>query len=250
MRRIRFGLNKVLSVAAIAGLLTSVASASPILQGAPAAGTDTQEAPSFLSDVISNAGLIGWLIIGLSVLALARIIEHFMSLKLEKLAPPHLVDELEAMMDEENWQQAVELCEAEPTYLTDIVHAGLTKLGHRFEVMESAFDEMHEEKDIELGQKIGWLSLIAAVSPMMGLLGTVNGMVMAFGEIALKPSVKPNDLAAGIKGALVTTLLGLIVAIPVTTAFVFFKNKATQISMEVGAITEELFERFRDRKAS
>jgi len=248
MRRIRFGLNKVLSVAAISGLLTSVATAAPILQGA--APTEEQKAPSFLSDVISNAGLIGWMIIGLSVLALARIIEHLMSLKLEKLAPPHLVDELEAMMDEENWQQAVELCEAEPSYLTDIVHAGLTKLGHRFDVMESAVDEMHEEKDIELGQKIGWLSLIAAVSPMMGLLGTVNGMVMAFGQIAVKPTVKPNDLAAGIKGALVTTLLGLIVAIPVTTAFVFFKNKAIQISMEVGAITEELFERFRDRKVS
>jgi biopolymer transport protein ExbB len=83
----------------------------------------------------------------------------------------------------------------------------------------------------------------------MGLLGTVNGMITTFGEIAAKPSVKPNDLAGGIKGALVTTLLGLTVAIPVTAAYVFFKNRSQRISIEIAAITEDLFERFRSEKA-
>jgi len=82
---------------------------------------------------------------------------------------------------------------------------------------------------------------------MLGLLGTVQGMVITFGEIASKPSVKPADLAYGIKVALITTLEGLCVAIPITAIFVFFRNKVTTISMEIAAIVAELFERFREK---
>lgn len=211
-------------------------------------GTETTEPPSMMSDIVQNAGLIGWLIVVLSVIALALVIEHFMSVKRDKLAPPHLIDEIDALFDEEKWQEAVQVCEAEPCYFTNTVNAGLAKLGHTFETIQIAFQEIHEEEEIKLHQKIGWLSLIAAVAPMMGLLGTVNGMIVTFGEIASKPSVKPNDLAAGIKGALVTTLLGLTVAIPVTAAFVFFKNRVITTALEIGAIVEDLFERFRDKE--
>ncbi|MAE77781.1 MAG: peptide transporter TolQ [Planctomycetes bacterium] len=217
---------------------------------APSASAQDGEAtasPSMMSDIIENAGLIGWLIVLLSVLALALVIEHFMSVKRDKLAPPHLIDEIEALFEEQKWQEAVDICEAEACFLTNVVSAGLGKLGHSFETMQISFDEMHEEEEIQLHQKIGWLSLVAAVAPMMGLLGTVNGMITTFGEIASKPSVKPNDLAAGIKGALVTTLLGLTVAIPVTAAYVFFKNRVITASLEIGAIVEDLFERFREK---
>lgn len=212
-------------------------------------GGETEERPSMMQDIFENAGLIGILIMVLSVVALALIIEHIMTLKRDKLAPPHLIDEIEALFDEKQWQEAVELCEAEPNYLTDVIGAGLSKLGHSFDTIQTSMYEMAEEKDISLSQKVGWLNLIAAVAPMMGLLGTVNGMIMTFGEIAAKPSVKPNDLAGGIKGALVTTLLGLVVAIPVTAAYVFFKNRVQRISIEISAITEDLFDRFRDEKA-
>jgi biopolymer transport protein ExbB len=210
-------------------------------------GTTEIVKPGFMTVVFKYAGVIGILIAVLSIVAVALAIESFMTVKRDKLAPASLIDELEALLDEEKFQEAVEVCEQEPCYLADIVGAGLAKLGHQYETIQIAYDELHEERDIQLNAKIGWLSLIAAVAPMMGLLGTVNGMIDTFGEISSKPSVKPNDLAAGIQGALVTTLLGLTVAIPVTAAFVFFKNRVTMLSLEVGAIVEELFERFRER---
>ena len=209
----------------------------------------TTEKPSMMEDIISNAGLIGGLIVVLSIIALALAIEHFMSIKRDKLAPAHLFDEMEALFEEEKWDDAVELCEAEPCFLTKTIQAGLDKLGHHFDTIQAAYEERHEEEEIRLHQKIGWLSLIAAVAPMMGLLGTVNGMIDTFGEIASKPSVKPNDLAGGIKGALVTTMLGLTVAIPVTAAYVFFKNRVISTSLEIGAMVEELFDRFRQKPA-
>jgi len=212
-----------------------------------------QEAPapqstSTISDVFdyNNAGLIGYLIIVLSIVALALIIENFMTITREKLAPPDVIDELEALFDGENFQDAVELCEQDKNYLTNVVGAGLSKLGHPFETMQTAIREMQTEESVKLFQKIGWLSLISAIAPMMGLFGTVTGMFVTFSTIAnAGGSVSPAILAGGIKMALITTIFGLTVAIPVGVAFYTLRNRVIKTSTEINAITEDLFERFR-----
>ena len=206
------------------------------------------EKPGFLEDVIANAGLIGGLIVVMSVIAGALIIENFMSIKREKIAPPDVLDEIEALFDGEDFQEAVELCENEKNYLTNVVGAGLSKLGHEFETMQTSIREMQTEESVKLFQKIGWLSLISAIAPMMGLFGTVTGMFNTFGTIAASGgNVSPAKLAGGIKGALVTTMLGLSVAIPVGIAFFVMRNRVIRTSTEVNAITEDLFERFRSK---
>ena len=182
----------------------------------------------------------------MSVVAVALIIENFMTIKREKLAPPDLLDELEALFDGENFQDAVELCEQEKNYLTNVVGAGLSKLGHSFETMQTSIREMQTEESVKLFQKIGWLSLISAIAPMMGLFGTVTGMFVTFGKIASSGgNVSPAKLAGGIKMALITTMLGLSVAIPVGIAFFTLRNRVIKTSTEINAITEDLFERFR-----
>lgn len=204
--------------------------------------------PSFLAEVFDydKAGPIGYLIMLMSVIAVALIIENFMTIKREKLAPPDLLDELEALFDGENFQDAVELCEQEKNYLTNVVGAGLSKLGHSFETMQTSIREMQTEESVKLFQKIGWLSLISAIAPMMGLFGTVTGMFVTFGKIASSGgNVSPAKLAGGIKMALITTMLGLSVAIPVGIAFFTLRNRVIRTSTEINAITEDLFERFR-----
>lgn len=105
---------------------------------------------------------------------------------------------------------------------------------------------MEDEESVKLFQKIGYLSLIAATAPMMGLLGTVTGMFVTFGDIAAAGgSVSPAQLAGGIKLALTTTIFGLIVAIPVGAFFFMFRNRVVRTTIEVNAIAEDLFERFR-----
>lgn len=207
-----------------------------------------EEPRSFIADVFDydNAGAIGYLIVVLSVVSLALIIENFMTIKREKLAPPDLLDELEALFDGENFQDAVELCEQEKTYLTNVVGAGLAKLGHSFETMQTAVREMQTEESVKLFQKIGWLSLISAIAPMMGLFGTVTGMFVTFSNIAASGgNVSPAKLAGGIKMALITTIFGLTVAIPVGVSFFALRNRVIKTSTEINAITEDLFERFR-----
>lgn len=112
---------------------------------------------------------------------------------------------------------------------------------------------MIETGDIEankLHQKVGYISLIAAVAPMLGLFGTVSGMIATFNVIAsAQTQPKPADLASGISQALVTTYEGLLVAIPLTVFFVIFRNRIVNIILEVGGLTEELMSRFKVRKA-
>ncbi len=208
------------------------------------------EAPSWMGDMFANAGLIGWVIVGVSIVSLAMIIEGFVSMKREKLAPPEMIDELEALFEEGNFDEAAELCEADRKYLSNVVAAGLGKLGHHFETIQTALREMEDEEAVKLYTKVGWLSLISAVAPMLGLFGTVTGMFVTFGEIASAGgSVSPAQLAHGIKMALVTTIFGLTVAIPVGTFYFVFRNRVTRLMTEVNAIAEDLFERFREKKA-
>jgi biopolymer transport protein ExbB len=202
-----------------------------------------------LGDVIKDGGLIGFIIIGMSVAALALFIEHAIAIRRDKIVPPELVDELEALFEEEEYQEALELCESEPNFLTNILSAGLPKINAGFDAMEKAMDEVSEEETIKLQQKISWLNLIGNIAPMMGLLGTVYGMIVAFNTITqLGANVTPADLSVGISAALVTTLLGLIVAIPTMAAYFYFRNKVVKVSLELSAIAEDLVERFRPQQ--
>lgn len=208
-----------------------------------------QNAPkqsSNVLDVIGNSGTIGVMIVILSVVGLALAIENFIALKRDKLAPPELVDEVQALFDDGQYQEAMELCENEPTFFTRVAGAGIAKIGHSFEVIQQSIQEMGDEESIRLHQKIGWLALIANVAPMLGLLGTVQGMIIAFNKIAeTGGQANPSDLAGGISIALLTTLFGLIVAIPLSTVFAYIRNRLIRSVIEVGAIVEDLFERFR-----
>jgi len=243
---------RLLAVGAPLLFATSLLTTGLMAQDPAAAGTasTTTEQRSAIAEVFAyeNAGLIGYVIVVLSIVAVALIIENFMTIKREKLAPPDLLDELEALFDGENFQDAVELCEQEKNYLTNVVGAGLSKLGHSFETMQTSLREMQTEESVKLFQKIGWLSLISAIAPMMGLFGTVTGMFVTFSNIAAAGgSVSPAQLAGGIKMALITTIFGLTVAIPVGVAFYTLRNRVIRTSAEINAITEDLFERFRGK---
>jgi biopolymer transport protein ExbB len=215
---------------------------------ADASAQDTGETTGgvTLGQVFQDAGAIGWCIVLLSVIAMGVIIKFFVDLKRDKLAPPDLLDELDALIEEKNYDEALGICEDENNFISNVVLAGLNKVNHPFATIEGAVEEALDEESVKLHMKVGWLSLIAQIAPMMGLLGTVSGMITCFGTIAEKETgVSPKDLAGGIKAALITTLFGLIVAIPVASAFVFFRNRVVMITLEVSALCDELFERFR-----
>ena len=234
--------NSKIWIAAFAFLLFAVGGTAFAQSATPAA----DEGGASLGKIIVGGGVIGWVIILLSIVSLALAIEHFVSIRRDKLVPPELIDEIEALFEEEEYQEALELCESEPNFLTNILSAGLPKINAGFDAMEKSMDEVAEEESIKLHQKVGWLSLIGNIAPMLGLFGTVYGMIGAFNEITrLGAAVTPKDLSAGISTALITTLFGLFVAMPSLAFFFIFRNKVIKVSLEITAIADDLVERFR-----
>ena len=209
-------------------------------------GPDEMVAERTFLDNIKAGGIIGYVIILLSVAGLALTIEHFVSLRRDKLIPPYIVSELEGLFDEEEYEEAMDLCESDESMLARVVGAGLAKIGGGYVQMKEAIDEVGEEEATNLTQKISYLSLIAGIAPMLGLLGTVAGMIEAFDTIAVrKGATNPSDFAGSISKALITTFLGLLVAIPTTSFYLFFRNRVMKLAQEASTISGELVARFR-----
>jgi len=201
-----------------------------------------------LMDQLNKGGVIGWIIMALSPVALALIIEHSVTLRREKMCPPELVQELNDYFNEEQYEEALELCNVERNFLTNTVRAGLSRLDAGYEAMQQGMASAAEEEFTNYQLRISWLSLIGNVAPMMGLLGTVQGMIGAFGKIAWMTVVKPSVLAGNINVALVTTFQGLSVAIPVMCAYQYIANRVVANVLASGNTVSELMDRFRGKK--
>ena len=194
---------------------------------------------------IKGGGEIGYLILLLSVVGLALAIESGMTITRKKLAPPEVVDQLRAHIENKDFQAAFDLCEQNPCYITNVMHAALPKVEYGLELMEAAAGSVAEEEAVRLHSKISWMGLLGTVAPLLGLFGTVQGMIVAFETIEMMAAPKPSELAVGIKVALITTFQGLMVAIPITVAFFFFRNKVVSIVLDMTAMIEDLLEPFR-----
>ncbi|HUR29480.1 MAG TPA: MotA/TolQ/ExbB proton channel family protein [Planctomycetota bacterium] len=201
--------------------------------------------PISLWEYIQMSGIIGWCICILSVVALALVLENLVTLRRDRLAPPELVAEVRSLFDEGQYQDAMELCENDRSFFARVCAAGIVRIGHPYERIEHALQEAGNEESIKLHQKVLWLNVIGVIAPMMGLFGTVYGMIIAFRVISTTSNPTPALLATGIYMKLLTTFEGLMVAIPVMVCFVWIRNRLVRSILEVGAIVEDLFEKFR-----
>jgi biopolymer transport protein ExbB len=201
-----------------------------------------------VTELLEAGGACGWVIIALSVIGLGLVFENFYSVRRSQLLPPEIVDEVERLFQEGAYEEALELCDAEQNLLTNMVGAALSKIAGGYDEMMDAMGAALEEGATALNQKVNYLNLIGNVAPMLGLLGTVQGMIMCFMIMAAKNATpKPAELADSIGLALVTTLDGLIVAIPILSFHMFLKNRVTKIVMEAQAVGGELLERFKTK---
>jgi biopolymer transport protein ExbB len=211
-------------------------------------GTDEEQKEISLWSVIHSGGVIGYLILLMSVVAVAFIVEHFITIRRAKILPPALVAQLEEHIAKKEYAPAQQACATDGSFLAEIVAAGLNQIGSMFGFfdMQSAMQEVSERQVSRLYRKLEYLSFIAATGPMLGLLGTVTGMIRAFNKIAFtEGAAKPSELAGGISEALVTTCLGLVLAIPVMFFVAFFRTRIDDCVAEAETVVERLMGRFR-----
>lgn len=190
--------------------------------------------------LINAGGIIGFLIIGLSVAMVALIVEHLLSIRHNALMPPGLAEELHKQIASQQYAEADKLCRREPSFLAYVVASGLQDVGLGYSAVEKAMEDASQEQAARLYRKIEYLSVIAAIAPMLGLMGTVWGMILAFGEFAQKANPQVAEFAPGISRALVTTLLGLCVAVPALASFFLFRNRIDEMVAEASLKAEAI----------
>ncbi|MGD8484285.1 MAG: MotA/TolQ/ExbB proton channel family protein [Thioalkalispiraceae bacterium] len=178
----------------------------------------------------------GWLMLPIllcSVIATAIVIERFWSLQSKKINPPHLVSQVwqwhqSSSLDDERIQA---LAKSSP--LGKILAVGLANRQHPRDIMKESIEEAGRQVVLELERFLNTLGTIASITPLLGLLGTVIGMIKVFAAITSHGVGNPSVLAGGISEALITTAAGLSVAIPSLIFYRFFRGKVDELVLEM-----------------
>jgi biopolymer transport protein ExbB len=218
-----------------AGAVPEAVAVAPAV-GEPVAPSDAPPAPRNLLVYYFRALGPTFVIVflGLSFALVALLVMCFLQLRRTVLLPPELVEGFEAHIEKKEFQQAYELAKGDDSPLGRVLAAALVKLQIGYEQALEAMREVQAEEVMRLEHKISYVSLVGALAPMFGLLGTVSGMVAAFSVIAQSATQpKPAELASGISQALVTTLIGLWLAIPANACFSLFRNWLERFSIDL-----------------
>ena len=227
--------------------------ASPVEGAQP--GVDGKDAEAkklpetFLSWMIRASGIFGFLIMLVSFAMVAIIMMVALQLRRDLYLPSSFIETFEQQLQAKDYQGAYESAKASDSFIGHILAAGMGRLSRGYEEAVEQMQQVGEDETMAMEHKIGYLALIGSIAPMLGLLGTVQGMVMSFQVIANSTtSPKPSELADGIATALFTTLEGLVVAIPAIVFYSLFKNRLARFLMEAGFVADNLMKNFQGMK--
>ena len=185
--------------------------------------------------------------LALSFGLVALLVMCFMQIRRAVLMPAGLSQAFESHLEAKEYQQAYELAKTDDSYLGNVLAAGMGKLQSGYGAAVEALQAEEGEQAMKLEHKISYVSLVGALAPMFGLLGTVDGMVGAFMVIAKSATApKPSELAIGISQALITTLIGLWLAIPAIACFALFKNWLQKLNGDVDTEAMRLMVRYQN----
>lgn len=236
-----FPVRRFLAVFLIALFVVQFGAAAVFAAADGAGKSDTMS----LRQILEDAGGIGIVIIALSVAMVALIVEHLISFRRGALMPSGLAEEAHQLIMQGQFKQAQQLCQARPSFLGHVLSAGLAEVSLGYGAVEKSMEDASTEQSARLFRKIEYLSVIGTLAPMLGLLGTVWGLMLAFQEFELKTNPHISELAPGIRKAMVTTLMGLTVAVPALASFAFFRNRIDELVAESSLTAEHVFSDFK-----
>lgn len=211
----------------------------------PAAGEGGGKKRSFLKWLIDASGVFGLVLLLLSFVMVALIMMNILQVRRDNLLPPAFIETFEQKLTEKDYQGAYETARNDDSLVARVLGAGLSKLNRGYNEAIEGMQEVGEDENMAMEHRLSYLALIGSIAPMIGLMGTVYGMIESFEVIAQSAvSPKPSELADGISKALFTTLEGLTVAIPAMVFYSILRNRVSRFVLEVGMVSEGLMNRF------
>jgi biopolymer transport protein ExbB len=246
---LRIALVSALLVLIAGGVLAVSSPAVYAQEGDNAPPVEKQPAPekvektdtNLFTHIITSAGwFFGPVLFLVSIGLVTLIVLLAMDLRMSVSVPTSFVDDFTDLVNKRQFKQAFELCKTDNSFLARVLTSGMGRLQYGIEDARECSHNMTESVKAGKEQLITYLGTIGTLGPMIGLVGTVFGMILAFMELSAGGTPRPEKLAEGISHALVVTLLGVAIAVPAIFCHGLFKNRLTRIAMDAANLSDDL----------
>ena len=201
-------------------------------------------------DIVFGSGIVGTILwfalFGDGAMAIYFAVDCFVLIKPQKLMPASLISNVQSAMAEGDVMKALKACENEPSAMSNILSTAFQHVEDGYDVIQEAVNGAADLETERLMQRLTWISVCSNLGPSLGLLGTVQGMILTFQALASGGAGDASMLANSIGQALWTTAGGLIVSIPALPLFYSLRNKANRLIMRMTALTMELLKGLRN----
>lgn len=189
---------------------------------------------------IYSSGVIGLFILILSIYFIATVVRLFIELRMTVAAPPEEVAQCEQLLAEKNFQGIYDVTSNSPSYFARLVSSGIAELPAGLPEARELMDREAEAETVDMERKISMLAVIGSLGPMIGLIGTLKGMIASFAVIATSDTqLKASEVAGGISEALLLTFEGVALAVPAIFFFAYFRNRVMHMSVETLLLADQ-----------
>jgi len=195
-------------------------------------------------DLFKATGVVGVLLVLTSMVGTALLIQYLVNMSEVKIGNPALLGEVDALLSENDLDGAFTLVRADQSYAAKVMAGAIGRSTGGYEEAIRGLEESAALQGFKLTAKLSYLSLVGNIGPLLGLLGTVTGMISSFQVIETLTSPTPADLAKGVYESLVNTTMGLFISIVFLTAFFFMKNRVSDITLQANTSIGEILSRY------
>jgi len=194
-----------------------------------------------LVHILKSVGIFfGAILLIISITLVTFIVLLVLELRADASVPPAFVEEFTDTVNKKQFKQAFELAKEDPSFVARVLTAGMSRLQYGIEDAREASFNMLESVKAGKEQLIVYLATIGTLGPLIGLVGTVFGMILSFMTLSSGTQINAQQLADDISHALVVTLLGIGLSVPAIFAHAFFKNRLIRVTHDVGTVADDL----------
>ena len=209
-------------------------------EAAPAAPTKAADQNKMVFIITSIGWVFGIVLLGCSVWLVAICVLLFLDLRMQNAIPPGFVDEFTDIVNKRKFKEAYDMARGDPSFLGRVLTSGMARLQYGLEDAREASMNTLESIKGDKDAKNNYTAVIASLGPMLGLVGTVFGMIGAFMELGSGSTPNPAKLAENVAHALSVTLVGIAISVPAIAFNAFFRNRINKVTMDVGHIADDL----------
>jgi biopolymer transport protein ExbB len=199
-------------------------------------------------DLIEKSGPVFYALAFCSLIATVVIIERSINLRRSRVLPRQIIDVVESIQPGKDLGLALEICRRNPGVFSDVMRAGLENADQAWEVMRDAVIDAGRQETPAIERHLFWLQTVAQASPLLGLLGTVFGMIRMFSSVSLAGLGDPQILSRGISEAMLATAEGLCIGIPALVAYNYFTSQSERLIAEIETHASRMLARLRPQR--